>query len=88
MVSAAISASRQAPGSWRIDSVETFADCATAVKFGGDPLAAIMNAPTVRCDEAQWSIFGISLAGFNFVISCAAAGVIFALLARASRSAA
>jgi disulfide bond formation protein DsbB len=41
-----------------------------------------MNAPLIRCDEAQWRLFGISLAGFNFLISTAAAIVILALLAR------
>ena len=28
------------------------------------------SAPLVRCDEAPWSLFGISLAGFNFLFSC------------------
>ncbi len=50
-----------------------------------DPLAAIMNAPLIRCDSAQWTLSGISLAGFNFLISVGAALVIFALLGR-SRS--
>jgi len=36
---------------------------------GEDPLDAILNAPLVRCDVAPWSLFGISLAGWNFVIS-------------------
>lgn len=36
---------------------------------GGDPLEAILAAPLVRCDEVQWSLLGISLAGFNFLIS-------------------
>jgi disulfide bond formation protein DsbB len=55
--------------------------CTSNVKFGGgDPLAAIMAAPTVRCDEVQWKLAGISLAGFNFLISGVAALVIFALL--------
>lgn len=28
-----------------------------------------LNAPVVRCDEAGWRLFGISLAGYNFLIS-------------------
>jgi disulfide bond formation protein DsbB len=32
-------------------------------------LKQIMNAPLVRCDVAPWTLFGISLAGFNFLIS-------------------
>lgn len=62
-------------------------ECTSAVKFGhGDPLAAIMAAPTVRCDEVQWKLFGISMAGYNFLISGAAALMVFALLARARKA--
>lgn len=28
-----------------------------------------LNAPVVRCDEPGWRLFGISLAGYNFLIS-------------------
>ncbi|MET1754081.1 disulfide bond formation protein B [Novosphingobium sp. RD2P27] len=49
---------------------------------GGDPLAAILAAPVVRCDVAPWSLFGISLAGWNFLFSLAAALAIFILLGR------
>ncbi|SMC80313.1 disulfide bond formation protein B [Novosphingobium sp. B1] len=55
--------------------------CST-VAGGGNPLDAIMNAPVVRCDVAPWSMFGISLAGFNFLISTAGAILIFALLGK------
>ncbi len=58
------------------------ADASTA-----DPLAAILNAPLIRCDVAQWELLGISLAGFNFLISTAAALVIFALLVRSQKRA-
>ncbi|PZT87637.1 MAG: disulfide bond formation protein B [Citromicrobium sp.] len=51
---------------------------------GQSALDAIMNAPVVRCDEAAWSLFGISLAGFNFLISTAAALAIFVLLRKNS----
>lgn len=57
----------------------------TAATGGGDPLDAIMNAPIIRCDEAQWTLFGISLAGFNFLISTAGAGIIWLLLGRSGR---
>ncbi len=30
---------------------------------------AILNAPAVRCDEIQWSLLGISMAGWNFLVS-------------------
>ena len=51
---------------------------------GGNALEAIMNAPLVRCDEVQWSLLGISLAGWNFLISTASAIVIFVLLGKKS----
>jgi disulfide bond formation protein DsbB len=53
-----------------------------AAAGGGDPLQAILDAPLVRCDEVPWSLFGISLAGCNFLVSTAAAAAIFVLLAR------
>ena len=58
--------------------------CSTTLTAGGDPLEAIMNAPVVRCDVAPWSLFGISLAGWNFLISTAAAATI-AMLLRSER---
>ena len=61
--------------------------CATISSGSGDPLEAIMNAPLVRCDEAPWSLFGISLAGWNFLVSTAAGIAILALLARAKAAA-
>ncbi len=33
--------------------------------------AQILNAPIVRCDEIAWSLFGISMAGYNALL-CAA----------------
>jgi disulfide bond formation protein DsbB len=57
--------------------------CSTTAASGGDPLAAIMNAPLIRCDQAQWQLFGISLAGWNFLFSGAAALAIALLLRRA-----
>jgi len=61
---------------------------APATAGGGDPLEAIMNAPLVRCDVAPWSLMGISLAGWNFLLSTGAALAIFLLLARGRRPAA
>lgn len=53
---------------------------------GESALDAIMNAPVIRCDEAPWTLLGISLAGFNFLISTGAALVIFNLLRRHART--
>ena len=56
--------------------------CASTAATGGDPLEAIMNAPIVRCDTAPWTLLGISLAGFNFLISGIGALVAAFLLRR------
>ena len=47
-------------------------------------LEAAMRAPIVRCDVAPWDLFGISLAGYNFLISCGAAILIMMLVGRKS----
>ncbi|MCW2244594.1 disulfide bond formation protein DsbB [Azospirillum fermentarium] len=35
--------------------------------------ARLMATPITRCDEVQWSLFGVSMAGYNVVISLALA---------------
>jgi len=61
---------------------EGVTSCAAAIPVapGESALDAIMNAPLVRCDEPAWTLLGISLAGFNFLISTAGAVAIFWLL--------
>ena len=51
---------------------EGMTECTSQVSLDGnldDALNAIMNAPLVRCDEIAWSLFGISMAGYNFLIA-------------------
>jgi disulfide bond formation protein DsbB len=48
----------------------------------GNILADIMKKPMIRCDEAQWSLFGISLAGYNAIVSIGGALIIARLLMR------
>ena len=60
--------------------------CASNIEAGGDPLAAIMNAPLVRCDVAPWTLAGISLAGFNALVSVTSAVAIFVLVAKDRRA--
>jgi disulfide bond formation protein DsbB len=43
-------------------------------------ISDLINAPLIRCDEAQWRLFGISLAGFNALISGVAGLAIIRLL--------
>lgn len=40
---------------------------------GGNILDDIMGASIVRCDEVQWQMLGISMAGYNAMISLASA---------------
>jgi disulfide bond formation protein DsbB len=59
----------------------------TPVGSGADILSQIMAAPVTRCDTAPWSLLGISLAGYNALLSLAAALAILALLSRKERRA-
>ena len=52
---------------------------------GGSALDSIMNTPLVRCDEPAWTLLGISLAGYNFLISTAAGIAILVLLGKEKR---
>ena len=44
-------------------------------------------APVVRCNEVQWSLMGISLAGFNLIASAVLAAGCFLVAARSRRPA-
>jgi len=46
--------------------------CSSYVDYSNninDTLAALMEAPLVKCDEIAWSLFGISMAGYNMLIA-------------------
>ena len=53
---------------------------------GTSPLEAIMNTPMISCDDPQWTLLGISLAGFNFLFGAIGGLAILALLARKDRT--
>jgi disulfide bond formation protein DsbB len=53
-----------------------------------DILADIMATPLVRCDQVQFSFLGISMAGWNAILSIGAAMVILWLSLRRPRPAA
>jgi disulfide bond formation protein DsbB len=53
--------------------------CSTGAAMSLDDL---MKAPLVRCDQVQFSFLGISMAGWNAILSLGAAGAIFFLLGR------
>jgi len=43
---------------------------------GATSLEDIMKVPLVRCDQVQWSLLGISMAGWNAIISLGGAALI------------
>lgn len=51
---------------------EGVTQCSTAGaggRSGADALADIMARPLIRCDQVQWELFGISMAGWNAILS-------------------
>lgn len=50
---------------------------------GTEMLARIMATPIIQCDMPQWTLFGISLAGFNAIASIFGGLAIIALWRRA-----
>lgn len=67
---------------------EGFTTC-TAMGKGlstADLLKQISKAPLVRCDEVQWRFLGISLAGWNAILSLGGAALILVLSLRGRRS--
>ena len=64
---------------------EGLTTCSTTAS-GPISLDDIMAAPITRCDVPQWTLAGISLAGFNAVISTLSAVAIFVLLAKDRRA--
>ena len=61
--------------------------CTAPVGHGDamDILNQALRRPLVRCDVPQWTLFGISLAGFNAILSLGGAVTIFALAPRKAR---
>lgn len=49
--------------------------------------AALLRTPVARCDEIAWSLFGVSMAGYNAMVSVGlAAGSAFLAASMAPRS--
>jgi disulfide bond formation protein DsbB len=67
---------------------EGFTQC-TAVGRGlstADLLKEISHAPVVRCDEVQWRFLGISMAGWNAILSLSGAALILLLTFRGKKA--
>ncbi len=59
--------------------------CATTGSFGsapGDFLKSVMAQPLVRCDSIPWSLFGLSMAAWNAVLSSITGGLVLWLTVR------
>jgi len=67
---------------------EGITSCARIVPSapGSSALEAIMNTPMISCNEAQWRLLGISLAGFNFLFSVAGGLAVLWLALRRDRA--
>jgi disulfide bond formation protein DsbB len=67
---------------------EGFTQCTSTVSglSGDDLLKAVMAAPIIRCDQVQFSFLGISMAGWNAILSTLAALTILWLSLRRPRS--
>ena len=64
---------------------EGFTQCTSGAGGSGDLLKDIMSAPLVRCDQVQFAFLGISMAGWNAIISIGSALVILWLSLRRPR---
>jgi disulfide bond formation protein DsbB len=58
-----------------VTSCTTTARAATSAEL----LEQLMRVPLVRCDQVQWSFLGISMAGWNAIVSLAGAAAVAAL---------
>jgi disulfide bond formation protein DsbB len=60
-----------------------FTACTATTRLDGasaaERLAQLMNAPIVRCDAPAWTFAGVSLAGFNAILSLGGAFAILLL---------
>jgi disulfide bond formation protein DsbB len=68
---------------------EGFSECTAAGGAGetaDELLARVMRTPIVRCDEVQWSFLGISMAGWNAIVSTGFAFLILWLSIRRPRA--
>ena len=58
----------------------------TCTSTAATSLQDILNTPLVRCDQIQWSLFGISMAGWNAILSLGGAAAILVLTVMGRRA--
>jgi disulfide bond formation protein DsbB len=54
----------------------------TCTATGATSLQDILSVPLVRCDQVQWSFLGVSMAGWNAILSLGGAALIVLLASR------
>ena len=67
---------------------EGFTTCATTAKATSteELLKKLMKVPLIRCDQVQWSFLGISMAGWNAIISLSGVAAVAWLTLTARRA--
>ena len=67
---------------------EGFTTCTSTARAAtpDELLKQLMKVPLVRCDQVQWSFLGISMAGWNAILSLTGAAAIAWLTLTASRA--
>lgn len=60
------------------------AACTAPAFGGGDFITAALAAPMIRCDAAAWTLFGVSMAGYNALFSTLIGGTALWLLRKPS----
>ena len=67
---------------------EGFTQCTTLIKGGttADLLNQLTHAPLIRCDQVQFRFLGISMAGWNAILSLGGAALILLLTLRTKRA--
>ena len=70
------------------DIFEGFTQCTSSSVVGTteEMLNDLWSRPLIRCDEVQWSFLGISMAGWNAIVSLGFAGLILWLLLKRPKS--
>jgi disulfide bond formation protein DsbB len=63
-----------------------FEGLTTCTANGARTLNEILTAPLVRCDQVQFSFLGISMAGWNAILSLSGAALIVFLLLKDRRA--
>ena len=70
----------------KISYGQGFSSCSSNIKFDKNALDKILSKSPIRCDEAQFEIFQVSLAGWNGLISMMIFIILLYLLYKEKRS--